>query len=250
MLCAAARDAHGQPQDDTEIDLAKVLGSSFQVLVDGSAGSGNYYEAWPFLTYVTANPDERTGLGASTVREMFRQYSKGSNETPLHALNRVAGEGGAIQEIVGRYWARMAYVDIGHPAAQEVFERQRGSIDFANLDAQGDNTWRVKSARQPRYFGANIVPLTTSGAATVEVGVEAASGGAFVATLAVRDTVSGATRYVDLPDGTGSAEVAGGEEVSLVVAHTPELIQYDPFELGSDVQAGLDYTVTITGATA
>ena len=82
-----------------------------------------------------------------------------------------------------------------------------------------------------------------------EVQVESA-GGDFTATLAIRNTSSGATRYVDLPNGTGSAEVAGGEEASLVVANTPALIQYDPFDLGSDVQAGLDYTVTITGATA
>ena len=50
---------------------------------------------------------------------------------------------------------------------------------------------------------------------------------------------------------TGEVDVAAGEEASLVVANTPAaLIQYDPFDLGSDVLAGLDYTVTITGATA
>lgn len=248
-LCATARESHNQPAGDTEISLQKVIGDSFQVIVDGSAGSGNYYEAWPFLTYLTTNLDEFSGLGESTVRELFRQYDAGSNETPLHTLDRVAG-GDAVRAIVGRYWARMAYVDIGHPKAQEVFLQQRGSIDYANLDSESGNTWRVKSARQPRYFGANIIPLTTeSGAASVEVQVESA-GGDFTATLAIRNTSSGATRYVDLPNGTGSAEVASGEEASLVVANTPALIQYDPFDLGSDVQAGLDYTVTITGATA
>lgn len=110
----------------------------------------------------------------------------------------------------------------------------------------------MKSARQPQYLGASIIPLTTSGAATVEVKVSAAGGKPFTATLAVRDTSTSETRYVDVAaDGTGSAEVADGEEVSLVVANTPAaLLQYDPFKLDGDAQAGLDYTVTISGATA
>ncbi|RYO78573.1 hypothetical protein DL766_001715 [Monosporascus sp. MC13-8B] len=251
-LCADARSRFGQPTGATEINLHKVIGDSFQVLVDGTAGSGNYYEAWPFLAYLTANPDEFEGLGRDTVRELFRQYQRNSNETPLHTLDRLlAASSATAQQVVGRYWARMAYVDIGHPTAQQVFLQQRGNINYANLDPQGSDTWRVKSTRRPRYMGANIVPLRTSGSSTtVNVRVNANGGGAFTATLAVRDTRSGATRYVDLPNGSGSTTVAGGEEVSLVVANTPALIQYDPFKLGSDVQTGLDYTVTISGATA
>ncbi|RYP43229.1 hypothetical protein DL768_010023 [Monosporascus sp. mg162] len=251
-LCAGARSQFGQPTSATEINLHKVIGDSFQVLVDGTADSGNYYEAWPFLTYLTANPDEFVGLGRDTVRELFRQYQQGSNETPLHTLNRLVASSATVQQVVGRYWARMAYVDIGHPTAQQLFLEQRGDINYANLDAQGSGTWQVKSTRRPRYMGANIVPLRTSGSSTtISIQVDANNNNnTFTATLAVRNTSSGATRYVDLPNGSGSTTVADGEEVSLVVANTPALIQYDAFNLGSDVQTGLDYTVTISGATA
>lgn len=89
-----------------------MIGDSFQVLVDGTADSGNYYEAWPFLTYLTANPDEFAGLGQNTVRELLRQYSSGSNETPLHVLERLLdGSKTTVQAVVGRYWARLAYAD-------------------------------------------------------------------------------------------------------------------------------------------
>ncbi|KAJ8124799.1 hypothetical protein O1611_g8841 [Lasiodiplodia mahajangana] len=144
----------------------------------------------------------------------------------------------------------MAYVDIGHATAQQVFLQQRGNINYANLDAQSTaGTYKVKSARQPRYMGANIIPLKKSGSVTVTAKVTASK--AFTATLAIRNTSSGATRYVDLPSGSGSAAVSSTEEASLVVVNTPAtLIQFDPFSLGSDVQAGLDYTVTLTGATA
>jgi hypothetical protein len=98
-------------------------------------------------------------------------------------------------------------------------------------------------------FTTVVIPLKKSGAVTLTAKVTASK--AFTATLAVRNTSSGATRYVDLPNGSGSTAVTPSEEASLVVVNTPAtLIQYDPFSLGSDVQAGLDYTVTLTGATA
>ncbi|GAP91703.1 putative dockerin type 1 [Rosellinia necatrix] len=247
-LCASARSSHGQSATDTEINLQKVIGDSYQVIVDGSANTGNYYEAWPFLAYLTSNPDGYAGLGQTAVRDMIRQYSQGSNETPLHALDRIATSNTA-QQIVARYWARMAYVDIGHATAQQVFLQQRSSINYANLDSQGSGTYKVKSARQPRYMGASIIPLTKSGSATVTAQVTASQ--AFTATLAVRNTSSGVTRYVDLASGSGSTTVSSSEEASLVVVNTPaSLILFDPFSLTSDVQAGLDYTVTLTGATA
>jgi hypothetical protein len=239
-ICAPAREKHNVSEGETIIDLRKVLGDSHQVLVDGSQGSGNYYQAWPFLTYLTNNPDGYAGLGKTALREMFREHNQ-QNETPLHVLERVA-QGTKVQQIVGRYWAHMAYVDIGHKQAQEAF--QRNPVKTANLDAAGGEMFSVKSNRAPRYMGANIIPLTASGAVTVKV---TASGG-FTATLAIRAS-SGTVRYVDLPDGAGQAMVESGEEASLVVANTPDmLIQYDPFSISGDAGRGLDYQVQLTGA--
>ncbi|KAI3391520.1 hypothetical protein diail_7182, partial [Diaporthe ilicicola] len=228
-LCDSARSKYGQSTSATEINLSKVIGDSFQVLVDGSSESGNYYEAWPFLSFLTYNLDNFAGLGTNTIRESFRQYSKGSNETPLHTFARLS-TGATIQTVIGRYWARMAYVDIGHPTAQSVFLSQRGQINYTNLDSQGNGVYKVKAARQPRYMGANIIPLKKSGA--VSVTAKITTSGAYTATIAVRDTSSGATRYVDFASGSASTSVTSSEEASVVVANTPALIQYDPFSLG------------------
>ncbi|KAM0424475.1 hypothetical protein ACHAPT_010399 [Fusarium lateritium] len=247
-ICAEAREKHGQSTSPTEIDLEKVIGDSFQVIVDGSTDSGNYYQAWPFLTYLTSNPDDFAGLGQDVMRQLMVQYPEESDETPLHTLSRVS-ENATVAEIVGSYWAHMAYLDIGHPSAKETFLSQRDSLNFDNLESQGSGSYKVKADRQPRYMGSNIIPLTTSGDGKVEVKV--ACDAAFTATLAIHETSSGNVRYVSLADGAGSASVASGEEASLVVANTPaELINYDGFNLSEDVQKGLDYTVTITGATA
>jgi hypothetical protein len=242
-LCEEARTRFGVPEGDTVIELNKVIGDSHQVIVDGSSGSGNYYQAWPLLTYLTNNPDGYSGLGATALRDMFREHD-GNNETPLHVLERVAAPV-TVQTIVGRYWARMAYLDIGHEQAQERFFSSRSGLNFSNLDSTGSGTYRVKAARQPRYFGSNIIPLTGTGNVTVQV----TSGAPFTATLSIR-AASGAVRYVDLANGSGQATVESGEEASLVVVNTPDtLYQYDPFSISGDVARGLDYTVQLTGAT-
>ena len=242
-LCAPSRAQYGQQEGKTLIDLRKVIGDSFQVIVDGSKGTGNYYQAWPFLTYLFYNPDNYTGLGHQIFPNVWTKYSRDSNETPLHVLQRLVAPV-SIQKVVGQYWARMAYVDIGHPKAQEQFNSQRRALNYANLDLQGNGRYRVKSARQPRYMGANIIPLKGAGTITVNLTANAP----FRATLIVR-TAGGAIRYMDLKQGYGQMMVASGEETTLVVTNTPSvLLLYDPFSLTAEVNTGLDYQVQINGA--
>ncbi|KAK1961191.1 hypothetical protein LY78DRAFT_685047 [Colletotrichum sublineola] len=244
-ICADARTKHNSPEGRTLFDVNKVIGDSFQVIVDGTANSGNYYQAWPFLTYLTNNPDNIEGLGKDTLHQMMVQYEQNSNETPLHTLDRVLGDKATAAEVVGRYWARMAYVDIAHQQAQEVFNQARDTINFANVDESGSG-YTVKPDRAPRYMGANIMPLATSGG---QVDVKVTSSGEFTATLVIKGT--NGVRYVVLADGAGSAEVASGEEASLVIANTPKtLILYDGFQLAdSEANKGLNYSFTLTGAT-
>ncbi|KAH9232769.1 hypothetical protein K456DRAFT_54364 [Colletotrichum gloeosporioides 23] len=245
-LCAAAREKHNQEEGRTEFEVNKVLGDSFQVIVDGTVASGNYYQAWPFLTYLTNNPDNIGGLGKDALHQMMKQYKEGSNETPLHTLNRVASNSTA-GEIVGAYWARMAYVDIGHKQAQDIFLAEQSRINFANVDGSGSE-YKVKSARAPRYMGSNIIPLKVSGD---KVEVKVTSSGEYTATLSLFNASTKKGRYVKLANGAGSATLESGEEASLVIANTPkEPIQYSGFELAnSDANKGLDYSFTLTGAT-
>jgi hypothetical protein len=241
------RQRYGLGAASTIIDLNKVIGQSYYTIVHNQ----NYYEAWPFITYLTNNPDKYTGLGRMVVPNLFRKHLR-NNETPLHVLERIASPV-RVQKILGRYWARMAYFDIGHPRAQQAFFNSRSSLNFANLDSYGSQTYRVKSARRPMYGGANIIPLSGTGSVSVTVtnlgnGLQ---GSNFTATLAIRSS-SGSVRYVDLPNGSGQATVASSEEASLVVVNTPDsLIQYDAFESGTNSPevVGLNYQVQITGAT-
>ncbi|KAH7210750.1 uncharacterized protein BKA55DRAFT_657117 [Fusarium redolens] len=244
-ICAPARKNHNQETSPTEIELKKVLGDSHQVIVDGSVDTGNYYQAWPFLAYLTYNPDDFAGLGQDTIRQLQLQYEKDSNETPLHTLARVS-QNATVGDIVGRYWARMAYVDIGHPTAQEVFFQQRAEISFANMEAAGTGSYKPKADRQPRYMGANIIPLQVTG---TQLEVKVSADAEFVATVAIYRK-GGESSYVTLKDGAGTVSVQAGEDVSVVVANAPaKPILYDGFNLSPEVSKGLDYTISITGAT-
>ncbi|MET0389335.1 MAG: DUF6055 domain-containing protein [Polyangiales bacterium] len=245
--CKSARDEFGIKEATTILDqmrtLETVYGQSYKVICNDQ----NYYQAWPFLTYLTNNPDNYPGLGKLAVQDLMRKYKIGSNETPLHTLDRNAAPVKA-QTIVGRYWARMAYMDIGLPVGQKDFLARRDSLNYAaNLDSSGSDTYKVKSARQPQYFGANMTPLQTSGG---EVSVTVTpSGGKATSTLAIMGP-NNTVRYVDLPDGSGSATIGADEEVTLVVVNTPdELINFDPQYIRSPENVGLDYTVKLTGAT-
>lgn len=164
----------------------------------------------------------------------------------MHIINQLASPTN-ISTIVGRYWARMAYVDIGHEKAKALYERQKREFNYANLDSLGGGKYRVKTARQPQYMGANIIPLKTTG---TSVSVTVTTTAPYTATLAVKAS-NGAVRYVQVVNNKAQANLASGEEVSLVIANTPATIYlYDPFSLTSDVSRGLDYQIQLTGASA
>lgn len=249
--CADARADYGIAEGGTIINLDAVIENSHLTMCNNS----NQYEAWPFFTYITNNPDNYPGLGKMVVPELFRTHL-GNNETPLHVLERLTAPV-SVQTILGRYWARMAYLDIESPAAQERFFQQRDSLDFDILDSLGGAAYQVKTARGPRYAGANIIPLQVTGDGNISITVTNLGNGIedsnFTATLSVLQE-DGTTRYVDLPGGTGQATILPDEEVSLVVANTPDtLYMYNPSDFGAaetshPANTGLDYSVELTGA--
>jgi hypothetical protein len=238
-------------QSGTIIDLNTTLGRSYLTLVHAD----NRYQAWPFLTYLTNNPDKFSGLDRNAVVNLMRNHQ--NNETPLHTLNRIVSPLNA-QTVIGYYWAHMAYLDIGHPIAQQrLFNVMNGSSfrtqAYANLESIGDQTYRVKTARKPMYAGANIIPLTITGGGSVEIQITNLGNGFsdsnFTAVVAIR---SGSNyRYQLLESGNGTINIASSEEASLVVANTPNnLIQYDAFasKAGDADLAGLNYQVKLIGA--
>lgn len=224
-----------------------------------SPKTGNHYDARTFLYYLTTNPDKRPNLGPNTVSDMMIEYRKGSNETPLDALEHVAAPT-KIQQVIANYWAGMAYVDIGHSRAEQAFEKTRPCvppvesteknpcIDYANLDSLGIGAYKVIRVRQPKYYGANIIPLNGTGPVSIKVTVS----DPFSATLAVK-LKTGGVSYTTLVGGIGQVMLRTGDSASLIIVNTPDsLTLYDGFKLDESpaVLKGLDYKLIISRTTA
>ncbi|KAI7767078.1 hypothetical protein LZL87_012364 [Fusarium oxysporum] len=63
IIYAPPREKVNRSAAASIIEVKKLIGDSIQVIIDGSSGTGNYHQAWPFLTYLVNNPDDVPGLG-------------------------------------------------------------------------------------------------------------------------------------------------------------------------------------------
>ena len=246
-------DAYMSPiTNTTNFDVNSLHAGSNLTIVH----KGNLYQAWPFLNYLTNNPDNYANLGRDAVRNLIREHQ--DQETPLHSLARLV-QPTAIKTLVGRYRARIAYGDIGHPLVQqEVLSAQRDTNfrarAYRNLESIGTNMYRVLEARKPQYTGSNIIPLLATGSGEISIQVTNLGNGMndsnFTANVAIK-AASNSVRYVDLVNGAGSFQLASGEEASLVVTNTPDsLYLYEAFgsTSTSPESIGLNYQVQILGA--
>jgi hypothetical protein len=249
----------------TRLSLWHLIGSSHKVLVDGTPAPAynNYYQSWPFLSYLSYNPDEVAGLGRYASRDMFRKFTKRAHETPLHVIQRMVEPTATLGGVVSMYWARMSVGEIGMPRSRSEFVQQgirAKLLDQKNsplVEAEEGGKFRVKEDRMPKYFGANIVPLKGAGQFNISVNADAP----FIALVSIRSS-SGEVKLVELSDGQGVGSIAADDEANLVVTNTPlELLKYDPFRLPvdngnarsragkaeTDAAKGLTYEVEVSG---
>ncbi len=246
-------DAYISPLNNTtNFNTESLHAGSYRTIVH----KDNLYEAWPFLNYLSNNPDNYSNLGRDAIRNLIRAHQ--GQETPLHSLARLV-QPVSIQTLVGRYRARIAYGDIGHPLVQSrVLSAQRDAgfrtRAYRNLESVDSTTWRVIAARKPQYTGSNIIPLTATGTGQITIQVTNLGNGLsdsnFTAVVAIKAS-NNTVRYVDLANGAGSFQLASGEESSLVVTNTPNNVYlYNAFETTdtSPEAVGLNYQVQIIGA--
>lgn len=102
-MCAASRASVGEEDGGSLFTPEVTIAMSHMTLVDASQ-RGNSYQAWPFLMYLSNNPDAISGLGNGTLLRMFEALPVGSNLTPFHVIQRVVGSAATTQSLVGRYW--------------------------------------------------------------------------------------------------------------------------------------------------
>lgn len=128
----------------------------------------DYYAAWPFLQYLTENPDDLAGYGSSFVKTMLQEGQV--DEYPFDMVERLADAD--MKDTLGHFAKHMAGLDFENGDAYRARLNEllsAGSWNWQQIYtmlepvAGLDNTYQVPTERAPQYAGMNIVPLTVSG---------------------------------------------------------------------------------------
>ena len=222
----------------------------------------NYYEVWPFLVYMSYNPDSLGTLGMDSVKRMISEATPG--EYPLDTVTRLFGV--SAQEVLGHYAKRMATFDFGaREAYREEFRKKLSSSPFWwNLfytvaEPAGGDLWRVPQEEAPMQTGINIIPLNVTGD-SISVTLKGLSDDANAGWYADIVTVdaNGNASYSDLfADGeTAAISANGAKEAYLTVVGVPkDLVAVNAFHKDNvssyksgDERRRYPYEFTLTGA--
>lgn len=196
----------------------------------------NYYEVWPFLVYLSYNPDNLPGLGIDAVKRIISEAKP--NEYPFDTITRLFGTD--AQTVFGHYAKRMATFDFGaQDAYKDEFNKKLAQSPFywnlfyTVLKDNGSGWLEVPQEEAPMQSGINIVPLTITGnTISAELkGISDDSNAGWQACIVTVDA-SGNESYSEL-FGSGqkvSVPVNGAVSAYLTVSAMPnELVKVNAF---------------------
>ncbi len=124
----------------------------------------DFYAAWPFLQYLTENPDELEGYGESFVKTMLQDGQK--DEFPFDMVDRLAPAD--FKDTLGSFAKHMAALDFEHgelyrERLSEIIEERPWSwqqiYTIPERIGGDDYAYKVPTERAPQAGGINIIPL-------------------------------------------------------------------------------------------
>ena len=205
----------------------------------------DYYAAWPFLQYLTENPENLDGYGQDFVKKMLQEGQV--DEYPFEQVDRLANAD--FKDTLGYFSAHMAGLDF-----------KNGSSYRARLDelcTQGDWNWQqiytmlqpvsgktdtyaVPTERAPQFAGMNIIPLSpTENSVSVTLNGLSDVKGADWRACIVEQLADGSCSYSNLFKSGETAEktLTGSGNVFLAVIAVPDLDTVQKYglpEIGND----------------
>ncbi len=230
----------------------------------------DYYAAWPFLQYLTENPDHLAGYGTDFVKTMLQEGQV--DEYPFDMVERLADAD--LKDTLGHYAKHIAGLDFENGDAYRARLNEllsAGSWNWQQIYTMLEpvagqaNTYQVPTERAPQHAGLNIIPLTITGD-TISVTLNGLTNieGADWRACIVQQLADGSCVYSDLfSDGeTCSASVVSGVNAAyLSVIATPDNDTYMkvglPYGPDSEFAESLypytdkqqyPYSVVLTGA--
>ena len=201
----------------------------------------NYYEVWPFLMYISYNPDDLPGLGINAVKRIISEAKP--YEYPFDTITRLFGTDS--QTIFGHYAKRMATFDFGEQDAyKDEFSKKLAQSPFywnlfyTVLKDNGTGWLEVPQEEAPMQAGINIVPLDITGdTITAELrGISDDTNAGWQACIVTVDA-SGNETYSGLFGSGQKASVSARDAVSayLTITAMPEkLVKVNAFHKDRD----------------
>ncbi|MBQ7132768.1 MAG: hypothetical protein IJO29_09355 [Oscillospiraceae bacterium] len=124
----------------------------------------DYYAAWPFLQYLTENPDNLDGYGEEFVKTMLQEGQV--DEYPFDMVERLAAAD--LKDTLGHFAKHMAGLDFENGDSYRLRLNElltNGSWNWQQIYtmlepvAGEENVYQVPTERAPQHAGMNIVPL-------------------------------------------------------------------------------------------
>ena len=222
----------------------------------------NYYETWPFLAYISYNPDNLDGLGMTAVHRLLSESQP--DEYPLDMITRILGTDAHI--VLGNYAKRMVTFDFGMQSAYldrfNTVMKQTPYywiLFYTVLEKTAEGMYRVPEEEAPMQGGLNIIPLEIDGdTVTAQLhGLSDDSNAGWEACLVTVDA-DGEEHYSDLfTDGeTASISAKGAVSAYMTVIGTPKKFvrenafhkEKDSSYKNGDERRRYPYEVSLSGA--
>ncbi len=198
----------------------------------------DYYAAWPFMIYLTENPDQLEGFGQYFVRDMLQQGQV--DEYPLTMIERLTPQTN-FKDTLGHYAKRMATFDLEHQDAYRARLNEllaQGSWNWQQIYTMLEqvdgtqNVYSVPTERAPQAAGLNLIPLTITGSeiSVTFHGLTNVKGADWRACI-VQEDANGVSTYSDLfRDGETVTMAVGANTTAayLTVIATPDSDTYVP----------------------
>lgn len=192
----------------------------------------DYYAAWPFLQYLTENPDNMQGYGSDFVKKMLQEGMR--DEYPFDIVDRLADAD--IKDTLGNFAKHMAGLDFKNGSSYRARLNELLSMGSWNWQqiytmlepvSGKDNVYTVPTERAPQFAGMNIIPLDIVSNSEYSVTLNGLTDieGADWRGCVVQQASDGSCTYSELFGSGDTVKVAPqpGTDEYLVVIATPDL---------------------------
>ena len=188
----------------------------------------NAYDSWPFITYISENPDKLDGLGLDLIHNILEDKTI---KNPINAINKKTKL--SLQDVIGNYSKRMITMDYTRQKEYLTYLSELQSTEsnndliFTNLDFSS-NTWvTVPYNKAPQQGGYNVIPIKDfSGKSTITVefhGIKNKNTDDWRGTIVAYNKNKTTTYSSTWNDGKNTMKLSGNETaLYLIVAATPK----------------------------